>query len=139
MNHTQLLKETIALLEKKQALEFTILKENTHGFLNDIKPSNILRNTLQHTFSLPNINDSLVKNALGLGVGFVAQKLLLKNKNSAGKKVLATVINLVVANVVATHADKIKSWGSDLLDSLKKNIDEDADKDLEKEFIIKSD
>lgn len=139
MNHTQLLKETIALLEKKQALELTILKENTQGFLNDMKPSNMLRNTLQNTFSLPNINDSLLKNALGLGVGFLAQKLLLKNNNTAGKKVLATVINLVVANVVAKHAETIKSWGIDLLDTLKNKNELNTDLDSEKEFITKSD
>lgn len=132
MNRTKLLKETIALLEEKQALELNILKENTQGFLNDIKPSNMLRNTLQNTFSVPNINDSLIKNAIGLGVGFIAQKLLIKNNHSAGKKIIATLINLVVANVVATHADKIKSWGSDFLDSFKKNIDKDPDEDLEK-------
>lgn len=136
INNSKLLKETIALLEQKQELEFELLKQKALITYENLKPANLIKNTLARTFQLPDIKSTLTNNILGLATGYVTQKLVVKNKDSFSGKILATLINLGVAHLVANNADTLKQWAEQLIDYVSSIAsDQDLETDVEENIM----
>ena len=108
------LKELIAELEiKKQAQELE-LKQTIKKTVERFKPSNIVKNVWNQVTSSPEIKENLVDNGLGLAAGLVSRKILVGNTANPIRKLLGSLAQYGISNIVANHADPIKTIGINL-------------------------
>jgi hypothetical protein len=114
------IKEEIAILEQQQKMQMDALKQNATHISDYLKPANLLKSTLENNIPIDSIKKIIFNNAIGLATGFITQKLLIKNKDTFSGKILSTLVNLLVANVVTHNADTLKNWGEQLIGFISK-------------------
>ena len=106
------LKNIIQRLEIEQAIDGQLLKEQFYFAFESLKPVNILRNTLYEITSSPHLMDSILGTAVGLASGYVSRKIVMIGASgNIFRKLLASVMQLGVTNVVSQNPDTIKSIG----------------------------
>lgn len=109
------LRESILLLELKQANDWHLLKEQFHTTYERLKPINVIKNTFKEAISAPDLKANIVNAAIGLTTGFAAKKIFTGVLSNPLTKLLGFIVEVVVANKVAKNAVEIKSFGSILL------------------------
>jgi len=103
------LRETIILLQARQAAELQLLKTQLHSTYESLKPINLIKNTFQEITSSPDVKNSLVNNAIGLATGYLSKKVLIGATHNPFKKIVGALVEFSVASFVAKRADKHKS------------------------------
>ena len=111
-NETLVLNEKIIFLQCKQADELVILKEQFHSIYENLKPINLLKNTLQNITSSPDIKSILLNSAIGITTGFLSKKILIGSSSNPIKKLLGNVLEFTIASVVAKYFNLNKSGES---------------------------
>lgn len=106
-NEAILLKEKILLLKEKQASELKLLKEELHSTHELLKPLNFIKNTLVEVATLPEMKNKLLTGALGLVTGYLSKKVLFGASTNPIKKMLGTVLQFAIANVVVKKAEDV--------------------------------
>jgi len=114
-NETDTLNELILAEELKYTNDLEQLKYQFHLAYDSIKPINMVKNLFHEVTASPEIKTDLVSNAIGLGTGFLTKTLLLGFSHNPIKKVVGTVFEFAVANLVSKHSDRIKLVGVNLL------------------------
>jgi hypothetical protein len=114
-NETDLLNELIITMEKKHAYDLELLKEQFHVAYESLKPLNLIKSVFHDVTDSLEIKSNLINNAIGLCTGFLSKKLLTGSSQNPIKKVLGTLIQFGVANLVSKHSDDIKSIGGNFL------------------------
>ena len=114
-NETDSLNELLALYEQKHHYELKALKEQFDVAYESLKPINFIKNLFHEVSTSPEIKNDLVANVIGLGTGFISKKLLVDKTDSPIKKVLGTVFQFAVANLVSKHSDTIQTIGGNLV------------------------
>jgi hypothetical protein len=114
------------LAEKmKHANDLEQLKNQFHVAYESVKPINLVKNLFHEVTTSPEIKSDLVSNAIGLGTGFLTKTLLLGFSHNPIKKVVGTVFEFAVANLVSKHSDRVKLIGGNLFKHFfKKNKNE---------------
>jgi hypothetical protein len=112
ISNSQELKEAIFRLEQEGEQRKTEIKESFTVFIDDLKPYNLIKHTLQSTFAKENQSD-LLKGALSVGTGILTKRLFLGGSSSTIKKVLSTALQLGVSGMIAKNAEAIKEKGAD--------------------------
>lgn len=115
MNSTLLLKERILELEKKQEEGMSQIKQQATGIYESFKPVNIIKRSLESSMEIPEIKEKLIHSLLGLATGFITKKILVKKSDSNMGKVLGTILQFVIAAIVAKNTDKIKEVSKSML------------------------
>lgn len=113
-NETDALNELILAEEIKYANDLEQLKDQFYVAYESIKPINLVKNLFREATASPEIKNDVISNAIGLGTGFISKKLLLGSSHNPIKKVLGTVFEFAVANMVTKHSDNIKFIGGKL-------------------------
>lgn len=114
-NETEVLNDLILAQELEYYNDLENLKDQFHVAYESIKPLNIVKNLFHEVTASPEIKNDLVSNAIGLGTGFVTKTLLLGISHNPIKKVIGTVFEFAVANLVSKHSDRIKLIGGNLV------------------------
>lgn len=114
-NETDSLNELIILQELKYDTELELLKEQFHIAYESIKPVNLIKSVLHEVTASPEIKNDMASNVIGLGTGFLSKKLLVDGSHSPIKRVIGTVVQFAIANLVSKHSDTIKTIGGNLL------------------------
>ena len=121
-NATDALNELIIVQEMKYANDLVQLKEQFDVAYDSVKPINLIKNLFHEVTDSTEIKNNLLSNVIGFGTGFLSKRLLLGTSHNPVKKVLGTVFEFAVANLVSKNADGIKTIGGNLLNRfLKKN------------------
>lgn len=105
------LKNAIQLLEIEQAIKGQLLKEQFYRTRESLKPLNLLKGALKDIASSPYLIDDILGAAMGLATGYLSKKLVVGASGNMFKKLIGSVLQLGVTNVVAQHPDAIKSFG----------------------------
>jgi hypothetical protein len=103
------LKLAIAGLEAKQSEEGKVLKEQFLETFEAIKPINIIKNTLHDAAESQDIKVNILKTAVGLTTGFIAQSVMQNVADKPEKKLLVMGLTLGAVSIVAEHPDIVKS------------------------------
>jgi hypothetical protein len=103
LSETDALNELIITTEKQKAYEFMLLKEQFNATYESIKPINIIKNAFHNLTSAPEIKDNVVGTALGIGSGMLSKKILIGSSNNPIRKVVGTVAEFAVANLVSKY------------------------------------
>lgn len=115
INESQKLTEAIAVLQTKRDNDLMLLKHQWHITYEGFKPVNLIKKGLTEIVSSGDIKSNIISTAMGIGAGIAARKLMVGNSSNPSKKLLGTLLQFVVANIVTKHSDGIKSAGKALL------------------------
>jgi len=106
INHTKTLQEAIQLLKIQQVGQLDLLKEQYQYTYESLKPINIIKRTFSQLTSTAEFKGNVVSNIIGIGTGYLTKKVLLGSTHNIFKKVLGTVIQLAITNVVTKKTEK---------------------------------
>jgi len=109
------LKDAIVLLEVEQGIKGQLLKEQLYITYESLKPVNLLRNKLKEISSSPYLIDNISGTAMGLLSGFLSKKIFVATSGNLIRKLIGSILQFGVTNVVAQNSEVIKSAGQILL------------------------
>jgi hypothetical protein len=109
------LKDAIKLLEAEQEIKARLLKEQLYLTYESLKPVNLIRHTLKEISSSPYLIDNLSGTAMGLLSGFLSKKIFVGSSGNLIRKLIGSILQFGVTNVVAQNSDVIKSIGQAIL------------------------
>lgn len=125
INSAQELREAIEELELKKIEQAAELEHQFSEIYESLKPVNIIKNTLQNTFSSADTKRNLLGSLIGLGTGLLSKKLLVGKSVGFFRKALGAAVEFGVAGVIAKNAGKIKDKGSEVINKLFRKKNED--------------
>lgn len=108
INQTEILKETILLMKMKQADELVQLKDQYHYTVESLKPLNLIKNAFGIIATSPEIKGNILSNVLGMTTGYITKKVLLGSTHNPIKRILGTVLQFVITNIVTKQSEKVK-------------------------------
>jgi len=129
-NEMELLNEKIISLENIRAHELKLLKEHFYFVHEELKPINLVKNTLKEITSSSEIKKNLLDNAVGLATGYISKKIAVGSSHNPIKNILGTILQFAVANTVSKHSDLIKTVGQNLIERIFKHKLHTADEEL---------
>jgi len=100
------LSTAIRRLERRRMVMEEDLKDHFHLLLEDLKPTNILKNTLHEVQESTPLKHNLLKVAVGLGAGYFSRKMIIGKSAGIVKKALGTALQYGITNFVAKKEDK---------------------------------
>jgi hypothetical protein len=105
----------ILALEAKSRQQEEDIRNTASAAINSLKPANLIKNTFNSTLKSKGLGKNLLTGAMSLAAGFLSKKLFIMGSSNIVKRALGTVVELGVAKVVASNADKITSSGIKLI------------------------
>ncbi len=115
------LQDAILQLRIEQTEKSQLLKEQLNISYESLKPLNLLRGALKDISSSPVIGENLLGSAVGLASGYLTKKIFIGTSGSLIRKLIGSVLQYGITNVVAKHPDAIKTFGRFVMDNLIKN------------------
>ena len=109
------LKNSIQLLEAEQSIKEQLLKEQLFLAYESLKPVNLIRHTLKEISSSTYLIDNISGSAMGLLSGFLSRKIFVGSSGNLFKKLIGSVLQFGITNIVAQNSDVIKSVGQTVL------------------------
>jgi uncharacterized protein (UPF0335 family) len=103
------LKCTIEKLEKQRKEEGQQIKEVFQDIKSNLSPANIVKNTIQEVKEIPNLKKDVVKAALGLTVGFLAKKVLIRSSLNPLRRIAGNALEVMIAGYITKHPQKFRS------------------------------
>jgi hypothetical protein len=109
-------KLTLLILEKEaqQCYEQGELKAELKAIYENLKPINLIKNSISEAIRSPEIKDNLLNAAIGLATGFIAKKLINFRSNGLFKAIEANILQFIVAAKVTDNASDIRSFISSI-------------------------
>jgi len=105
------LKTAIQVLEFEQEIKKQKLNDQLLLIHESLKPVNLIKSTLSEVASSPYLIDNMLGASVGLASGYLYRKLVVSGSHNIFRKLLGSVIQFGVTNVVAQNTDPIKSIG----------------------------
>jgi hypothetical protein len=105
------LTNAIQILEAEQAEHGRQLKEQFRLTFESIKPLNLLKSTINDITSSPWLIENIIGAALGLASGYFSKKIIIGASANRFRKLLGSVLQFGVTNLISQHPDALKSFG----------------------------
>ena len=104
----------IKRLERRKLIMEEDLKDHMHVLLENLKPTNILKNTLEEVQESASLKHNLLKVAIGLGAGYFSRKMVIGKSAGLVKKALGTALQYGVTQFVArkNNGEERNNFGS---------------------------
>ncbi len=118
INSTAELKIVILQLELHQEIQGQILKEQFVVTINSFTPINLIKKALNDVASSPYLIDNIISTSMGLITGYISKSHSLGSSNSLFRKLLGSVLQFGVTNILAQHPEIFKSVGHYLMDKI---------------------
>jgi hypothetical protein len=112
------LKNAIQLLEAEQAARGQLVKEQFYLTFESLKPVNLLKSALKDISSSPFLIDNIIGTALGLATGYLSKGVFIGRSGNKIKRLIGTILQFGITNVVAQNSDSIKLFGRSLFQHL---------------------
>lgn len=128
------LKQQIAILEQKREAEKDAISNEVADFLESLKPVNLLKGLFHSVKESPDLKSDLLRGAVGLGTGFLTNKLLLGKLHGPLKAVLGMILpGLLTSAAVKLPIDGVKHKGISMLTNFLKSIKIKTEGGIEKQ------
>jgi len=106
------LKNAIQRLKVEQAINEQLLRDQFCISFESLKPINLLRSTIYDFTTSPRLTDGILSIATGLLTGYLSRKIVtIGASGNLIRKLLGTVLQFGVTNVVSQNPETIKSIG----------------------------
>src|SRR5258708_6130480 len=112
------LKESIYLLEIKQANEKQQLKQQFAIMHESLRPVNAIKKTVSELISLPDFKGNILNAIVSLAAGYFSKKIAVGATNNPLKQLLGVVLQMGVTNAVSKNGEGIKSKAINLLSNI---------------------
>lgn len=112
------LKEAIYLLEEKQAIQAQLLKNRLVSVSEGMKPANIMKNIFSRITASPNLKGGIITTAIGLAVFYLTRKTVWRSGRNPLRKILSSLLQLGVSNVMVSNPRAIKYMGRAVFDGI---------------------
>jgi hypothetical protein len=112
------LKNAIQLLEVEQAAKEQLLREQFHLTYESLKPVNLIRSSIQDITSSPWLIENIIGTALGLATGYLSKEIVVGASVNRFRKLIGSVLQFGVTNLISQHAEDIKSFGQSVFQSI---------------------
>lgn len=109
------LKDRIAELELLQQQEQADLKKHLHVIRENLRPANIIMNTVKEVAVSPGIKTKFIGALLGLAAGYLAKKAVFGSTSNPLKKMAGNLIQMGLAGTISQNTDSLKALGGNLL------------------------
>lgn len=103
-NHKTALNSTIVALKAQQAKEFTELKATFLGVYENLRPINVIKNTVQDLVSANNLKHNLVPTIIAITTGFLARKVVVGKSQNPVKQIAGTLLQFVLTNFISNKS-----------------------------------
>ena len=87
-------------LEKVQAQQMAELKLSAVGIVESFSPSNMLKSALKDVVQSPDLRNSAINTAIGLGAGFIGRKIFVGKSGGLFKKVTGSALQFLITNFI---------------------------------------
>jgi len=101
IHNAEQLKQAIADLELKKTADELAIKDEFHELYESYRPANVLKNTLTEVSASPKFRHNLLNVAIGLGAGYLSQKLVVGRSAGLLKRVAGTALQFGVTTLFA--------------------------------------
>jgi hypothetical protein len=108
---TTALRSAIQLLEVEQGIKGNLLKGQFYLTVESLKPVTLIKNALHDISTSPKLIDNILSTTMGIASGFLTNRVFVGASGSLIRKLLGSVLQFGVTNVVAQHPETIKSLG----------------------------
>jgi len=103
------LKNTIKDLEDDQAISSELIKRQINHIKENLKPANIVKNSLNKAIASPNLVENVLSITTGLATGYLTKKITVGSKGNLLRRILGVSIQLGITTIVAKHPKAIKT------------------------------
>lgn len=117
-NATESLKETIRLLEIRQAEEGRLFKEQFRLTYESLKPANIIKSTIHDLAQSVDVKNNLFDTVLSLISGYMAKKILTNSKSSFFSRFIRVLAHFGITNFISNNAEDIRIYLANFIDRL---------------------
>ena len=101
INSVAVLKEAIIDLEFKKKRQASIIKEQFDIMKENLKPANIIRNTIDEVRSSSMLRSNIFGALLGIGAGYFSNRLVAGTTGKPFRRILGNVLQLGITALVA--------------------------------------
>jgi len=112
------LKEAIYLLEQKQSLQARLLKNRLLSISEELKPANIMKNIFSKVTASPDLKGGIITTAIGLSAFYLTRNILWRSGRNPLRKILVSLLQLGVSNLIARNPEAIKSISHAVFDGI---------------------
>lgn len=112
------LKIAIQGLEFEQTIQGQFLKEQLFVTIDSLRPINLIKGALSEITSSPNIIENVLGSVLGLITGSISKKIAIGASQNLLRKMMGSVLQFGVTNVVSQHSNLLKTMGNLILQQL---------------------
>ena len=110
------LKESIRLLEIRQAEEGNILKEQFRTTYESLKPINLIKNSMKDFVGSVDIKNSIFETVVSLLTGYVSKKIMVRSKSNLFMKLMGLGLQFGVTNLISKNAEDIRIYLSNMVE-----------------------
>ena len=122
------LKIAIQELEFQHSLQGKLLQEDFFIAYENLKPANLIKNTLSEITSSPYLMDNMMGAVTGLISGYVSKKIAVGTSHNLFRKIMGSVLQFGVTNIVAQNPDALKTLGNFVIQHLFKRNEDKSEK-----------
>lgn len=115
-NAVYALKESIRLLEIRQAEEGKLLKEQFRTTYESLKPLNLIKNSMKDLVGSVDIKNSIFETVVSLLTGYVSKKIMVSSKSNLFMKLMGLGLQFGVTNFISKNAEDIRIYLSNLVE-----------------------
>jgi hypothetical protein len=123
------LQSHIQYLEQKQIVEWDLVKSTILVAREELRPVNIIKSTFREMTVSSTGKQDLLAAVIGAAAGVLSKTVVFGFSHNPIKKVVGTLLQFKVANIVANQAENINRVSSRILEYLKKRMIPSSKKD----------
>ena len=112
------LERAINLLKAEQSVKGQMLKEQFHLAYGNFRPLNLLKGSINDLASSPYLIENILGTTLGLTTGYLSKKIFVGASGNIIRKLIGTVLQFGITNLVAQHPDAVKSIGQFIFNNI---------------------
>jgi len=118
INSAAELKLAIQTKHFQHAIQGQMLKTELFITFESLKPINIIKNSLYEITSSPYLLDNMVGAIAGLVSGYVSKKIAVGTSPNLFRKIMGSLLQFGVTNLVAQHPEALKSFGQMIIEKI---------------------
>jgi hypothetical protein len=118
INSAAELKLAIQAKQFEHAIQGQLLKDELSIAFESLKPINLLKNTLSEITSSPYLIENMLGAIAGLVSGYVSKKITVGTSHNIFRKVMGSVLQFSVTNLVAQHPEILKNFGQMIIEKI---------------------
>jgi hypothetical protein len=105
-------------LEFEHDIQGKLLKEDFFIAYNNLKPANLIKNTLSEITSSPYLIDNMLGSVAGMISGYISKKIAVGASHNLFRKIIGSVLQFGVTNLVSQNPDALKTMGNFIIQQL---------------------